>query len=217
MPLGLRLVGRGIALGLGAAAPIGPVNVEIARRTFRQGFPAGFALGCGAVTVDVTYAILSSLSLRDLLTRPAVLWPVTVGGIAFLFYLSFLSLRGAVRDWRADPLTKPAVAQPASGASGAYLTGLLMTLLNPMTIGFWFMAVPAALGAITANPTNDLPMICTGVFIGTIGWVFAFAGTLAWAGQWRRGWWLALADAIGGGVLFCFGTIELWRTIRPLL
>jgi L-lysine exporter family protein LysE/ArgO len=217
MPLGLRLVGRGIALGLGAAAPIGPVNVEIARRTFRNGFPAGFALGCGAVTIDVTYAVLSSLSLRDLLTRPAVLWPVTVGGIAFLFYLAFLSLRGAVRDWRADPLAKAAVATPPSGAGGAYLTGLLMTLLNPMTIGFWFLAVPAALGAITQNPTNDLPMICAGVFIGTIGWVFTFAGTLAWAGRWRRGWWLAAADAIGGGVLFCFGMIELWRTIRPLL
>src|SRR5689334_15642575 len=99
MATAIRLIGRGIALGVGAAVPIGPVNVEIARRTFRGGFPAGFALGCGAVTIDVTYAILSSLSLKDVLTRPAVLWPITIGGIAFLFYLAFLSLRGAARDW----------------------------------------------------------------------------------------------------------------------
>jgi threonine/homoserine/homoserine lactone efflux protein len=92
-----------------------------------------------------------------------------------------------------------------------------MTLLNPMTLGFWFLAVPAALGAITQDPANDLPMICAGVFIGTFAWVVAFAGVLAWAGRWRRPWWLAAADAVGGTVLFCFGTIELWRVVRPLL
>jgi L-lysine exporter family protein LysE/ArgO len=216
MAMAIRLIGRGIALGIGAAVPIGPVNVEIARRTFRGGFPAGFALGCGAVTIDVTYAILSSLSLKDVLTRPAILWPITIGGIAFLFYLAFLSLRGAARDWRADPLART-TENPTARAGGAYLTGLLMTLLNPMTLGFWFLAVPAALGAITQDPTKDLPMICAGVFIGTLAWVLTFAGTLAWAGRWRRPWWLAAADAVGGSVLFCFGTIELWRVVRALL
>ncbi|HEY2588527.1 MAG TPA: LysE family transporter, partial [Tepidisphaeraceae bacterium] len=154
--------------------------------------------------------------LKDMLTRPVVLWPITIGGIAFLFYLAFLSLRGAARDWRADPLAQPAPA-PVARAGGAYLTGLLMTLLNPMTLGFWFLAVPAAVGAITQDPTNDLPMICAGVFIGTLAWVVTFAGTLAWAGRWRRAWWLAAADAVGGSVLFCFGMIELWRATRLLL
>ena len=54
----LGLFARGVIFGLGAAVPIGPVNVEIARRTLRAGFRSGFFLGCGAVTIDVTYAIL---------------------------------------------------------------------------------------------------------------------------------------------------------------
>ena len=37
MPLVAILLGNGLLLGLGAAAPIGPVNVEIARRTLRHG------------------------------------------------------------------------------------------------------------------------------------------------------------------------------------
>jgi threonine/homoserine/homoserine lactone efflux protein len=191
------------------------VNVEIARRTFRGGFIAGFALGCGAVTVDVTYAILSSLSLQRLLSRPAILWTIEIAGIAFLLYLGALSLRGAVRAWHADPLA--ANERSAARPGVAYLTGVAMTLLNPMTVGFWFLAVPAALGAITKEPGTDLPMICAGVFLGTIGWVIGLAGALAWAGRWRKSGWLVAADALGAAVLFCFAVAQLWRVLSRLL
>src|SRR5438477_10135669 len=93
-----RILFRGLALGLGAAVPIGPVNVEIARRTLRGGFFAGFALGCGAVTVDVTYAILSSLGFSLLLNRPIFYWPLSIGGIALLTYLGVMCWIGALRS-----------------------------------------------------------------------------------------------------------------------
>lgn len=208
------LLGKGMALGAGAAVPIGPVNVEIARRTLRRGFLAGFALGCGAVTIDVTYAILSSLSLGELLNRPAIILPVTVAGTIFLLYLSFLCFRGAFKAARADPLEQE---QPRQSHHGAYFTGLAMTLLNPMTLGFWFLAVPAALGAIAAHSAHDLPIVCTGVFLATLAWVMLFAGTLTFVGRWRKKGWLAAADAVGGAVLFCFAALELWHTLRPHL
>lgn len=215
MDLEPALISRGLLLGIGAAAPIGPVNVEIARRTFRSGFWAGFALGCGAVTVDITYAVLSSLSLQAVLNRPAVLRPISVAGIAFLLYLSFLSFRAAARAWRDG--ANIVQDNPPVRHGVAYLTGILMTLLNPMTLLFWFLAVPAALGTVTQRPWNDLPFICIGVFIGTIAWVIGFAGTMAFAGQWRRGGWLVAVDAAGGTVLFCFAIVQVWRGMRGLL
>ena len=216
MGLGIRfwLIVRGLGLGIGAAAPIGPVNVEIARRTLRGRAAAGFALGCGAVTVDVTYAVLSSLSLGRLLNRPAVVWPITIGGVLLLIYLGVLCLRGAVRDWNADPLTS---APPSPSVHGAYLTGVLMTLLNPMTIAFWFVMVPATVGAITSQPGRDLPWICVGVFFSTLAWVMGFVSILSWAGRWRRNWWLAAADAVGGVLLLAFAAAGLWRLTRPFL
>lgn len=215
MGVGARLISRGVLLGIGAAAPIGPVNVEIARRTFRGGFWAGFALGCGAVTVDITYAALSSLSLQWVLDRPAMWWSIEIAGIMFLLYLSLLSFRAAGRAWRGKESIQPENAPAQHGV--AYLTGVLMTLLNPMTLGFWFLAVPAALGGVTRAPGRDLPLICAGVFIGTIAWVIGFAGTMAWAGRWRRAGWLAAADAVGGAVLFCFAIVQVWRGVRRLL
>ncbi len=161
MPASVAAILQGIVLGLGAAAPIGPVNVEIARRTLRGGFRQGLLLGCGAVTVDVGYAILSSLSVRGLADRPAVVVPLTVAGAAFLAYLGVQSLRAARAAWRVDPMGSS--ANQAGGGRGAYLTGLLMTLLNPMTLAFWFVAVPATLGGIDEGRAGRLPMICVGV------------------------------------------------------
>jgi L-lysine exporter family protein LysE/ArgO len=196
--------------GVGAAAPIGPVNVEIARRTLRGGFRAGFALGCGAVSVDVFYAILSSQGLKRVVARPGVVATLGVAGAAMLLYLAGMSFRAAWRARKADPIETG--SQRRETVRGAYVTGVLMTLLNPMTLGFWFVAVPGALGPITEEPSRDLPMICAGVFVGTLGWVVLFAGLLALAGRrHRRRAWLAAADALGGATLLGFALLALWR------
>src|SRR3954467_12779270 len=111
---------KGILLGLGAAVPIGPVNVQVARRTLRDGFARGVALGAGAVTVDVTYAILSTLGLRTIGNRPAVVIPLTLAGALLLGYMGVQSLLAARRTGIADPLETPAPADASAG--GAYAT-----------------------------------------------------------------------------------------------
>jgi threonine/homoserine/homoserine lactone efflux protein len=154
------------------------------------------------------------LSLSKLLNHPTLVWILTLGGVAFLLFLAFQSFRSALRGAPPDPVSDT----PASVSHhGAYFTGLLMTLLNPMTLAFWFLAVPAAVGTISKEPSHELPMLCIGVFIGTLAWVVTFSGLLAWAGQWRKTAWLTAADAVGGAVLFCFAMIELWRALRPHL
>src|SRR5688500_11761514 len=100
MVLHYMLLLRGIVLGLGAAAPIGPVNVEIARRTLRDGFAAGFFTGLGAVTVDVLYATLASFGVRWLLGHATVYWSVTIAGVGLLIFLGASSLRSGIRGFR---------------------------------------------------------------------------------------------------------------------
>jgi L-lysine exporter family protein LysE/ArgO len=211
--MGGAILLKGLALGLGAAVPIGPVNVEIARRVLRNGFRNGFSLGCGAVSIDVTYAILSALGLRPVLDRPMLRLPVTIGGVLLLAVLGFLSLRGAIGALKSDPLRD---LPRAGSVHGAYLTGLLMTLLNPMTLAFWFVAVPGAVGSITTDPGRDLPIICVGVFVGTLAWVIFFCSTLSLLGRWRRAWWLAAADAVGGLMLLGFAAAGCWHLYRSM-
>lgn len=214
--LNIGLLKFGVLLGIGAAAPIGPVNVEIARRTLRGGFRAGCALGCGAVSVDVFYAILASQGLRRVLDRPAIMLALGIAGATMLLWLAIMCFRGARHAWHADPITA-AESKTATGQSvhAAYVTGVLMTLLNPITLAFWFVAVPGALGPITEEPRRDLPMICAGVFVGTLSWVVFFAGLLALLGRRltsrRRAAWLAVADLVGGLTLLGFAILALWR------
>lgn len=198
----------GFVLGLGAAVPIGPVNVEIARRTLRGGFSAGFFLGCGAVTVDVTFAALTSLSLMRFLDRPGLRVPLLLGGTALLAYLGVLCLIAALRTSR-QPDLRAQVS--TTSIRGTYLTGVAMTLLNPMTLAFWLVAVPAA-GASTAS--GSLPVVCAGVFAGTLTWVLCFAGSIHWLRRFQQKHWMAIADLIGGMILLAFAAAGIWSLIR---
>src|SRR5947207_2966055 len=219
MPAGVGFFAKGILLGLGAAVPIGPVNVQLARRALRDGFFAGFALGCGAVTVDVFYAVLTSTGIERVAQSKPLAWTLRIAGIALLSYLGAICFRGEREAWRADAVTTSdgAATNPDAGPGGAYVAGLLLTLLNPMTLAFWFVAVPALAGPMSGGGGRELPIVCAGVFAGTVSWVVFFAGVLSLAGKFRRNWWLAAADAAGGAALLVFPGAALLSPIRHLL
>ncbi len=213
---------NGLALGLGAAAPIGPVNVEIARRTLRFGRRAGFLLGCGAVTVDVGYAVVTSAASVTLQRFHQVRWlniGLTIAAAIFLGYLAVLCLRSAARGHvgvvessnGSDP------APPMRGRWSDYVTGLLMTSLNPMTLGFWFVAVPGAVGEQSGKNGSGLPVVCAGVFLGAFSWVCGFtwlAGHLKTFGGQR---WLRWIDFTGGLLLLAFALGAIWRLAASTL
>src|SRR5205085_2931340 len=110
----LSMLARGCLLGIGAAAPIGPVNVEIARRTLRNGFRAGFALGCGAVTVDVAYAVCVSLigvGLQRVQMHRGASAALGIAGGALLAYLGISCLRHAAKAKDIDVSAPPSSAK----------------------------------------------------------------------------------------------------------
>lgn len=90
-----------------------------------------------------------------------------------------------------------------------------MTFLNPMTLLFWFTAVPSAAGS--AQQRGDLPIITIGVFGATLTWVVLFAGVLKALGRWRRQWWMMAADALGGLVLLGFAGRAFWTSLPRFL
>jgi L-lysine exporter family protein LysE/ArgO len=150
------------------------------------------------VTVDVTYAALTSLSLTQFLDHQVLRLPLLIAGAAILAYLGAMCIIEAARaSRRQEGDSQVANVQ----LHRSYMTGLLMTLLNPMTLAFWLFAVPAT-GA--KSQQTSLPLVCVGVFVGTITWVCAFSGTLAVLRRFQQRWWMRVADLAGGLILLYF-------------
>ena len=201
---------KGILIGLGAAVLIGQVNVEIARRTLRGGFLAGFSVGAGACTVDVMYAGLTTLGIGPLLRHPGVEITLAVTAVLVLTYLGSQCLLAAWRVTRADDSD---IAPPPSGRAG-YATGLVMTVTNPMTLAFWFFTLPGIAGPVSRS---QLFPVAAGVFVGTVSWVVTFAGILSAARRFRRDLWMRFADVFGGITLIAFAVRTFLRSIYPHL
>ena len=96
---------RGMLVGAGIAAPVGPIGVLCIRRSLLGGRAAGFASGLGAATADAAYGAIAALGLTSI---AAFLvghqsW-LRLGGGGFLLLLGYRSIMqkpvlGAVGDF----------------------------------------------------------------------------------------------------------------------
>ncbi len=161
---------QGLLLGLGAAVPIGPVNLEIMRRGLRGGFLPAFLTGLGAATIDTLYCIAAMLGFGALTALGGVGPVLPFVGAAVIFVLGAMTLRDALRPL---PVQPPAVGGTAIGVR-SYATGLLMTATNPVTLAFW-LSVGAAANRVSVASMAERMAFVGGVAVGAIGWVIGFS------------------------------------------
>jgi threonine/homoserine/homoserine lactone efflux protein len=164
---------RGLAIGFGIAAPVGPIGVLCIRRTLADGRAVGFAAGLGAATADALYGAVAAFGLT-LVSRALIgqrVWLQAVGGV-FLCYLG-------VRTWMAAPATAAAETRRGPGLATAWATTFALTVTNPTTI-LSFAAIFAGLGlGAGAGGYGSASIMVLGVFLGS-----AF-------------WWLLLSSGVG--------------------
>ena len=155
---------RGLAIGFGIAAPVGPIGILCIRRTLADGRAVGFAAGLGAATADALYGAVAAFGLT--LVSSALVgqraWLQTVGGL-FLCYLG-------IRTWMAAPAARAAVTRRGSGLLAAWATTFALTVTNPTTI-LSFAAIFAGLGlGAGAGGYGSASIMVLGVFLGSAFW-----------------------------------------------
>ncbi|MBI1726756.1 MAG: LysE family transporter [Candidatus Rokubacteria bacterium] len=155
---------RGLAIGFGIAAPVGPIGILCIRRTLADGRAVGFAAGLGAATADALYGAVAAFGLT--LVSSALVgqraWLQAVGGL-FLCYLG-------VRTWMAAPAATAGAARREPGLVSAWATTFALTVANPATI-LSFAAIFAGLGLGGAvNGYGPATLMVTGVFLGSAFW-----------------------------------------------
>jgi threonine/homoserine/homoserine lactone efflux protein len=93
----IKLWLQGWVLGLGIAAPVGPIGVLCIRQTLAQGWAVGLATGLGAATADACYGAIVGLGLTTV-THWLLDYQGLLQGLGGLF-LCYLG----IQTWRSAP------------------------------------------------------------------------------------------------------------------
>lgn len=201
---------KGLGIGVAVAAPVGPIGLLCIKRTLARGWANGFVTGLGVASADASYGIMvaAGLALTGLLVTYA--GPMQIGGGLMIATLGLMSLRSFRRGHAGE---RPAEA-PAGGThfGGAFASGYLLTLSNPMTI-LAFAALVAGLGASTPASTTTPYVLVAGIFTGSAAWwaTLATAATLARSRLTPRlTRWL---DLTSGLVLLAWGLTIAWGAL----
>lgn len=196
---------KGMIIGVGIAAPVGPIGLLCIQRTLNDGRVAGLASGLGAATADALYGVVAAFGLTVISAflvdqRTAL---ALVGG-AMMLYLG-------IRTFLAKPAAE--AAQPSGYVRGslasAYASTLLLTLTNPMTI-LMFLAIFA--GAEVAQTGGDWigPLLMVvGVFLGSAVWWITLSTLVALLRKRITPAILLWMNRAAGILLFAFGVVAL--------
>jgi threonine/homoserine/homoserine lactone efflux protein len=199
------LIFKGMLIGFSIAAPVGPIGVLCIRRSLAEGRTSGLATGLGAATADAAYGCVAGFGLTAVSSFLVgqKMWLGFLGGL-FLTYLG-------IRTFTSEPAEEPAKASGA-GLLSAYLSTLLLTITNPMTI-LSFVAVFAGLRLGAARDYVSASGLVAGVFIGSaLWWLLLSSGVGLLNGQINLAW-IRLVNRLSGTVILAFGLYSLWTAL----
>ncbi len=193
---------RGLLIGLSVAAVVGPMSILCIQRTLSKGQLYGIVSGLGIATADAVYGSVAAFGLTviaSLLVSQSG-WLRLIGGL-FLVYLG-------IKTALSRPATQAAQAQ-AHGYAGAYISTLLLTLTNPLTI-LSFVAIFAGLGVGEgARHTGAAALVVGGVFSGSTLWWCLLTGSVGLLRQKFTPLWLLWINRAASAVLTLFGIVVL--------
>ncbi|MDQ0205626.1 LysE family translocator [Alkalicoccobacillus murimartini] len=157
-----------IVLGISLAAPVGPICLEIINRTLRNGFLGGIAVGIGGMTADALFMAAIYFGLGSLLTHETTQLILYLCGCLFLGFLSIRTFQKAPQSlWKDRHLVRPKKTIFAK----CFYTGLMIALINPINIMFWFGIYGSVLSELVESSSETL-------IIGHS--ILIFTGILLW-------------------------------------
>lgn len=137
---------EGFLLGLGAAVPLGPINILIMNEAIKE-YKNGVMIGFGAMSSDITYLFLIFFGVLIYINQPEILMTLSILGGLFLIYLAYVIFKN--RDKKIDVSDENV---DSSSLFKLYAKGFALTFINPYTIGFWL----STSGYIASKDLNPL-------------------------------------------------------------
>lgn len=195
---------QGMIIGFSIAAPVGPIGLLCIRRTLTEGRVAGLLSGLGAATADTIYGGIAGFGLTyaaNVLTSQQL--GLSLGGGIFLCYLG-------LRTFLSKPAER-AASISTRGLAAAYISTLLLTLANPLTI-LSFAAVFAGLGVtVAAGSYFTAALLVGGVFLGSAAWWLILSSLVSRLRTRVKSDQLKWINRLSGLVIMIFGLVVLFE------
>jgi L-lysine exporter family protein LysE/ArgO len=154
---------QGFIFGVGAAVPIGPINIIIMDRALRN-YKSAVAIGAGALSADITYLVFILLGLVTFFNNPFFLEMLGMFGSVFLLYVSYMIFKSRNKE-----LNKSPIKVDHKTLFKSYISGLFLTLLNPYTIAFWISVSSFSTGTSTGEKVDYF--IILGMISAILLWI----------------------------------------------
>ena len=201
----LLLFGKGLALGVAIAAPLGPIGALCINRTLERGFWAGIAGGLGTAIADGVYAGMAAGGFTALGSHlDSIMFPLQIAGGLFLLYLGANALR---------PRPEVSAASiPARGLLSTIAATFLLTIANPATI-LTFAAIFAGLGLAAGEGGWTGVLLVAGVFLGSLAWWFFLSGVVTVLRTRLPGGFVVIVSRVSAFILVAFGMIALLHAL----
>lgn len=193
---------EGFLLGLGAAVPLGPINILIMNEAVKK-YKNGVMIGLGAMSSDVIYLLLIIFGLIAYFNQPYILNSLSLFGGLFLIYLAY-----AIFKNRDAKFTAPQEKIKDSSCVKLYAKGFALTFINPYTIGFWL----SASGYIATKELNPLVTIL-GMLSAILLWITIMPYLVHKSKHKisrRVSHWISIASAV---ILLGFGAVMIIKLI----
>jgi putative LysE/RhtB family amino acid efflux pump len=198
----------GFALGFLVAAQLGPISLLAIRSTLRSGVLVGLAIAAGVAVIDTLYAAAGAAGAAGLLAIEPLRFAFGLLGAAVLAVLGARTLWSAFRI-RMGGESREELATPRA----AFLTALVATASNPLTIASW-AAVFAAASTAGAAEAGGAALLLAGVGLGSLTWMTILAGGVSLARRRVGPRLLRAVDGVAGAGILGFGGLLAYRTLR---
>ncbi|HEY4345358.1 MAG TPA: LysE family transporter [Parvibaculum sp.] len=207
--LDFGLVASGVAIGLAVAAPIGPVNLVVIRRTLRFGALNGLISGAGAALGDGVFAAMAAFSLTaaiDFFLKYELLLQL-IGGI-------FLIVLG-IRTLTTHPHLDDREPDSFSGAlARVFLATFALTVTNPATM-LGFIAIFGGVASLssTGQGYGHAATLVVSVIVGSMVWWLGLSQFVSLFRQRMNDHVLEIVNRVSGGLIAVFGVLVLARVV----
>jgi threonine/homoserine/homoserine lactone efflux protein len=165
-------------MGFLSAIPVGPAQIEIAKRSLHNHLRAAIMVALGAITSDILYGFIALFGVAPFFENKTAVAIFELCGTVIIWILAFFTLRQGTR-----PHSLGFNLTILKSKRIAFITGFSLSVANPMMIFWWLIGVQIV-RHVNLVDTFTSALSLSFVFAGGAGlatYLIAIAVALHWA------------------------------------